>query len=65
MVRKAEEEMTTLQVTKRLAKELQGLSKGWRDTYEAIIWRLLNGSKGEPHGDREDEPTRIGDDERG
>jgi hypothetical protein len=49
-------DMLTIQVTKSTAKQLQGLA-GWGETYDTVIRRLLNGAKGEPHGDTKHEPT--------
>lgn len=60
------ERLTTIQVTRATAKELQSLGR-WGDTYDAIIRRLLNGQKpageGEPdedRGDKTDESTGNG-----
>ena len=54
---------SSIQVSKALIARLGALGKKG-DTYEVIIWRLLNKSKGDPHEDRGDkgnEPTGIGD----
>ena len=63
-VKKSKEEVTTIQVSKSLARKLQTLAKEWGDTYDTIIWRLLNENKGDAHEDRGDkgnEPTGISD----
>lgn len=53
-VTKDKKEMTTIQIEKDVAKKLQELAS-WGETYNAVILRLLNGSKpeekGEPRGD--------------
>ena len=54
---------SSIQLSKALIARLGALGKKG-DTYEVIIWRLLNKSKGDPHEDRGDkgnEPTGIGD----
>ena len=54
---------SSIQLSKALIARLGALGKKG-DTYEVIIWRLLNRSKGDPHEDRGDkgnEPTGIGD----
>lgn len=56
-VKKEKEPMTTIQVTKSIAAQLQSLGR-WGDTYSLIIGHLLNGNKGELHGGREDESAR-------
>jgi len=65
-VKGEKEPMTTIQVRKSIAAQLQSLGK-WGDTYSSIIERLLNGinpgRKGEPHEDRgvkTNESTRNG-----
>ena len=55
-VSKEKKPMTTIQVEKAVALELQSLGR-WGETYSMIIRRLLNGSKGEPDEDRGDEST--------
>lgn len=50
-VDKEKRAMTTIQVEKAIALELQTLGR-WGDTYSTIIRRLLNGSRGDPHEDR-------------
>ena len=60
-VKKKKEAMTTIQVKRSIAAQLQSLGK-WGDTYSTIIERLLDGSKGDAHEDRRaarDEP--VGD----
>ena len=62
-VKKEKEAMTTIQVKRSVAAQLQGLGK-WGDTYSTIIERLLNGSKGDAHEDRgitRDEPAGNSD----
>ena len=66
-VKKEKEAMTTIQVKRSVAAQLQGLGK-WGDTYSTIIERLLNGSKGDAHEDRGvagDEHTGDRDQETG
>ena len=60
------EKKSSIQLSKALIAELGALGKKG-DTYEAIIWRLLNGcnpaGKGEPYedrGDKTDESTGNG-----
>ena len=66
-VKDKKEPMTTIQVTKSIAAQLQSLGK-WGDTYSLIIERLLNGSKGAPYEDRGaegNESTGISDQDKG
>ncbi len=42
---------SSIQVSKALKERLDGLYLKKGDTYEVIIWRLLNGSKGDVHED--------------
>ena len=44
---------SSIQLSKALIAKLGALGKKG-DTYEVIIWRLLNGSKGDTHEDRGD-----------
>ena len=44
---------SSIQLSKALIARLGALGKKG-DTYEVIIWRLLNGSKGDAHEDRGD-----------
>ena len=66
-IEKSKEKKSSIQLSKALIAQLGAMGKKG-DTYEAIIWRLLNGcnpaGKGEPHEDRGDtgnEPTGISD----
>lgn len=62
-VKKEKKAMTTIQVERSIAAQLQGLGK-WGDTYSTIIRRLLNGNKGDAHedrGDARDEPAGNSD----
>ncbi len=59
---------SSIQVSKALKERLDGLYQKKGDTYEAILWRLLNGSKGDAHEDRgaaRDEHTGDRDQETG
>lgn len=61
------EPMTTIQVTRSIAAQLQSLGK-WGDTYSTIIRRLLDGRKGDPHedrGEKTDESTGASHHQRG
>jgi len=63
MATKEKKDMTTIGVQKSTAKRLQGLWREWDDTYDSVILRLINGSKGNPHEDRGDgdnESTGVG-----
>ncbi len=68
VARQDRKEVTTIQVEKDLAETLRSLGR-MGDTYSTVIRRLLNGKdpirKGEPHGEGEDEPTRVGDHHKG
>ena len=58
---------SSIQLSKALIAKLGALGKKG-DTYEVIIWRLLNGSRGDPHedrGDKTDESTGISNQESG
>lgn len=60
-------EKSSIQLSKALIARLGALGKKG-DTYEVIIWRLLNGSKGEPHeekGDGRDESVGVGPHQEG
>ena len=46
-VKRTKEAMTTIQIARSTAAELQKFGH-WGDTYDAIIRRFLNGSKGAP-----------------
>lgn len=37
-------EKTTIQISKKLKEKLEGLGKK-NDTYEKILWRVLNGKR--------------------
>lgn len=52
---KEKKDMTSIQVQRSTAKQLQNLWGKWNDTYDAVILRLINGVKGDPHEDKGDE----------
>ena len=66
-IRVINSQMTSIQITRSVAMQLQSLGK-MHDTYDDILRRLLNGSKGEPDEnwrvDR-DESTRVGHHQEG
>jgi len=63
----AKSQKSSIQLSKALIARLGALGKKG-DTYEVIIWRLLNGSKGDQHedrGDKTDESTGVSNQESG
>jgi len=66
-IENGKEKKSSIQLSKVLIAELGALGKKG-DTYEAIIWRLLNGRKGDAHenwGDARDESIRVGHHQEG
>jgi len=61
--KKEKKDLTTIQIEKDLAKELRQLGT-MDDNYSTVIWRLLNGRKGDAHDNRgvgRDEPAGDSD----
>lgn len=67
-IKKGKESMTTIQVTRAVAAQLQSLGR-WGDTYSTIIERLLDrgnpGKKGAPDEKRVHESTGSSDNKKG
>ena len=64
---KDKEKKSSIQLSKGLIAELGAMGKKG-DTYEVIIWRLLNGRRGDAHekrGDARDEFARVGHHQEG
>ena len=59
VVKKDKKEVTTIQVEKDLAETLRSLGR-MRDTYSTVIWRLLDGHKGDAHDNRGDTDEPVG-----
>lgn len=64
---KEKKDMTSIQVQRSTVKQLQNLWAEWNDTYDAVILRLLNGVKGDPHEDMggRDESAGVGPHQEG